>query len=56
MYGGTGGKGTLALTGVGLTIGHTEFGLPAIVAIGLGLVVLGVVAIRVFGRRRRYVA
>lgn len=56
MYGGTGGKGTLALTGVGLTVGHYSFGLPGIVAAGLALVVLGVVAIRVLGRKRRYVA
>lgn len=54
MYGGTGGKGTLALTGVGVTVGSHTLGLPAIVAVGLGMVIVGVASIRFFGRKRRY--
>lgn len=54
MYGGNS-KASLAATGVAVTVGHYTFGLPVIVGAGLGLVVVGVLSIRVFGRNKRYV-
>jgi UPF0716 family protein affecting phage T7 exclusion len=54
MYGDGPSAGTLAATGVAVTIGGHAFGLGWLVLLALALVALGVVLLRIGGRKRRY--